>query len=282
MNQKRLLPIATLILSIQFSTGCQALKPRQIEVRSQQVAPELLAINDVPIEVGREYPLLDGVGWVLGIPGKILLWDRRVDNHSISDDTLSVMEDYLAQSNLQHVKVRANQYAPLKDWQRLRANKTVAWPWRYTLGTLSVAGEAIVPGRLFGGDHFNPFTQTIHLYSDIPAIAVHEGGHAKDFTRRKYQGTYAAAYLLVPMWHETLASEDAFAYIQARGEINRMMEANRILYPAYGTYLGNAIGSFVPDYSSPLYLGCVVAGHVNGRMLNRKLERSSGQQLHNH
>ncbi len=252
--------------------GCHVLKPRAIHVKSQQIAPELAAMNDQQVEMGREYPLLDGVGWVLGIPDKILLWDRRASNHAISEDTVYVMQDYLAQNNLAHVKVRANQYAPLQDWKRLRANKSVAWPWRYTLGALSVAGEAIIPGRVFGGDHFNPYTQTIHLYSDIPSVAVHEGGHAKDFTRRTYQGTYAAAYLFVPLWHETIASEDAFAYVHNRGDIELIKESNRILYPAYGTYIGNGVGAFAPAYSTPIYLGGVLLGHLNGRMLNREID----------
>jgi hypothetical protein len=253
--------------------GCRVISPKPIEVMSQQIAPELLQDDSSQIEMGRKRPILDGVGWVIGIPNKILLWDRRVDNHKISSDTVLVMADYLEQNNLPHVKVRANQYAPIEDWKRLRKNKTVAWPWRYTLGTLSVAGEAIIPGRVFGGDHYNPFTQTIHLYSDIPAIALHEGGHAKDFTRRTYQGTYAAAYLFVPLWHEAIASQDAFAYLENRGEVERIAEANRILYPAYGTYVGNGLGYFLPDYSLPLYYGSVIAGHINGRMLNRDLQR---------
>ncbi len=259
-------------LEISSALGCRALKSREIVVRSQQVAPELMALNAQPIEVGEDRPILDGLGWVIGIPDKLLLWDRRASNHDISNETLFVVQDYVQKNNLEHVKVRANQYAPLQDWKRLRANKTVAWPWRYTIGTLSVAGEAIFPGRLIGGDHFNPFTQTIHLYSDIPAVAVHEGGHAKDFTRRTYQGTYAAAYLFVPLWHETIATEDAFAYFESNGDIDQIMEANRILYPAYGTYVGNALGGLAPGYATPIYFGSVLLGHANGRMLNRDIE----------
>lgn len=262
---------ALLAVAATISGGCRVLSPTPIPVASQQIAPELLDLDQPQIELGRPQKIIDGVGWVVGIPGKILLWDRRIDRHKISEDTILTTADYLEDNNLPHVKVRANQYAPLDDWKRLTKNKTVAWPWRYSLGTLSVAGETIFPGRIFGGDHFNPFTQTIHLYSDVPAIALHEAGHAKDFTRRTYQGTYAAAYIFVPLWHETLASEDVFAYLDAQGDPARIIEANRILYPAYGTYVGNALGNFVPDYSFPIYYACVAAGHINGRMLSRDI-----------
>ncbi len=256
------------------SSGCQVLRPIPIAVQTQQIAPELIDSEKSQIEVGRPNTIVDSVGWVLGIPSKILLWDRRIDNHRISEDTVLTMADYLEDNNLPHIKVRANQYAPLQDFKRLRKNKTVAWPWRYTFGVVTVAGETIFPGRVFGGDHFNPFTQTVHLFSDAPAIALHEAAHAKDFTRRTYQGTYAAAYLVFPLWHETIASEDVFAYLDERGENDRIIEANRLLYPAYGTYVGNGLGYLLPNASVPLYYGSVIAGHINGRMLNRKLHPS--------
>ena len=48
------------------------------------------------------------------------------------------------------------------------------------------------PERIFaafpfigGGDHYNPYTNTINIYSDHRAIVLHEGGHAKDFARRR-------------------------------------------------------------------------------------------------
>ena len=261
--------IAVVFLCV--SAGCTAIAPIAIPNRGYRIAPELIAANSEPVEIGKPQPIIDSIGWVLGIPDKILLWDRRVSQHRISEPTLLTAADYIEQNNLPHVKVRANQYAPLDDLKRLPKNKTVGWPYRYTFGVLSVAGEAIIPGRLLGGDHFNPYTQTVHLYSDVPAIALHELGHAKDFTRRKWQGTYALAYSVVPLWHETNASQDAMAYLEQRNDVEGIAEANRTLYPAYGTYVGGAIGDFVPDYALPIYVGAVVAGHINGRLLNRKL-----------
>ncbi len=269
--------LAPFVVAMLLSSGCHVLQPRPIEVRTQQFSPELIDGQESQIEVGSRRPIIDGIGWVVGIPDKILLWDRRIANHRISEDTVLAMAEYLEQNNLPQIKVRANQYAPIDDWHRLRKNKTVAWPYRYTLGALSIAGEAILPGRIFGGDHYNPFSDTIHLYSDVPAIAFHEGGHAKDFTRRTYKGTYATSYLIFPLWHETLASQDALWHVQEQGDVDRIVEANRILYPAYGTYVGNGLGTLVPAYSLPLYYGSVVAGHINGRALNRSVVAGSPQ-----
>ena len=248
------------------------LRPREIDVDRVNVAPELVdATRDSQIERGKQRPMLDGVGWVFGIPSKVILWDRRVENHNVSAKTEESIRRYLDDNDLDHVKVRINQYAPLEDWRRLRANKTVGWGYRYTFGALSVAGEAILPGRLIGGDHYNPFTGTIHIFSDVPAIALHEGGHAKDFTRRKLPGTYAVVTALPfgNLWPEAIATGDALAYAEQQKDPDLEQEGYRILYPAYGTYLGGSIGDFVVPVALPIYAGAVVAGHAVGRIQAR-------------
>jgi hypothetical protein len=134
--------------------------------------------------------------------------------------------------------------------------------------------ETLLPGRLIGGDHYNPYTDTIHLYSDVPAIALHEAAHAKDFATRKYKGTYAAIYLLpvAPLVYEARATDDALAYAETHATVNEQREAYRVLYPAYGTYVGSAAGTLLPGYSSPLYYGSVLGGHIWGRTLARSIE----------
>ena len=267
----RQLVLLLLIASLIGVAGCRVLGPMPIDVQSQHFSAALIDADQPQIEIGKPRPIIDRIGWVVGIPDKLLLWDRRIDRHKISEETILATACYLEDNHLPHVKVRANQYAPLKDWKRLTQNKTISWPTRYTFGAFSVAGEAILPGRIFGGDHFNPFTQTVHLYSDIPAIALHEAAHAKDFSRREHQDLYAAAYLFLPIWHETIASEDVFAYLQDQGDREQIAEAHRILYPAYGTYVGSAVGGFGGSYALPVYFAGVTAGHINGRMLARAL-----------
>ncbi|MFN7733972.1 MAG: hypothetical protein ACK5OB_18895 [Pirellula sp.] len=265
-------------------SACNPLRPRRIDNSKQRVAPELLSANQVPIERGKPRPVIDATGWVVGIPGKILLWNRRIDNHSISAETESTLSEYLAANDLQHVKVRLNQYRPWDDMKRLTKNRTVAWPWRATFGTLSVLGEAVLPGRIFGGDHYNPYTATVHLYSDVPAIALHEAAHAKDFSRRAYPGTYAALYALpvVPLYHESVASADVMAYVQSLGRPELQRQANNVLYPAYGTYVGGAAGVVAPVAAAPLYYGSVLGGHLAGRMESRRIPSnpSNGPSLY--
>lgn len=260
--------------------GCfsNPLAPREIPLAEAHLAPQIL--DDRPlIQRGKPRPIIDTVGWVVGIPGKILLWDRRVDNHRIGYETEAMLAEYIEQNQLDGVRVRVNQYRPGEDWSRLVRNKSVGAGWRYTFGTLSVLGETLLPGRVFGGDHYNPYTNTIHLYSDIPAIALHEAAHAKDFARRKWKGTYAAVYMLpiVPLYHESVATADVFAYLEAEKSPQELAAASRILYPAYGTYAGNAAGTVFSPYGTPLYFAGLIGGHVIGRRESDRILSESQQ-----
>ncbi len=138
--------------------------------------------------------------------------------------------------------------------QARRQNKTVGAGWRYTIGAISVLFYTILPGRFFGGDAYNPYTNTIYLYSDIPAVALHEAGHSKDFGRRENKGTHAALYLLpfAPLYYEANATSDALTYLENQSRWKDQQRAYEILYPAYGTYVAGIWG--------------VIPGHIIGRM----------------
>lgn len=261
-------------------SGCATTPYRFGSAQWYRTSPELEA-RTLPqtIERGEPNKLLDTVGWVWGIPDKIILWDRRIDNHDIGPQTEAAVTDYLAKNELSSVKVRLNQYHPGDDWRRLVANDSVGAGWRYTLGTLSVLGETILPGRIFGGDHFNPFTNTIHVYSDVPAVAVHEAGHAKDFAQRKWKGTYAAVYLLpgVPLYHEAQATNDALGYLLTESDEQTQKDAYEILYPAYGTYVGGALGSVFSGYGT--YVASVLGGHALGRIKSSQIDSGTLPEL---
>ena len=230
---------------------------------SYHTSQELAACTQTQIERGKPNVVVDSLGWVWGIPGKIILFDRRVENHRIDSQTEEVMAAYLNDNELLTVKVRLNQYRPLDDWKRLAANKSVGAGWRYTFGAVILLGETIFPGRVFGSDHYNPYSNTIHLYSNVPALGLHEAGHSKDYARRKWKGTYAATYFLplVPLYQEAVATNDALGYVMTTGDLQARQEAYNILYPAYGTYVGNAISGVVPGG----YFVGVIGGHIAGR-----------------
>ena len=78
---------------------------------SPQDAPPQLEIAE-----GRPNRFVDSVGWVIGIPGKLLLWDRRVNNHCITPETTEAIARYAEQNHLNDACLRINQYArPARD-----------------------------------------------------------------------------------------------------------------------------------------------------------------------
>jgi len=225
------------------------------------------------IERGKPNALIDGVGWVVGIPSKVILWNIRMDNHSIGTNTEMTLQAYLGRNSLTNVKVRLNQYAPGGEWSRLFRNKTVGWGWRYTLGILSCAFYTILPQRIFGGDNYNAYTDTISLYSDVPAVALHEAGHAKDFEGRTWKGTYAFTYSLpfVAWYHEAQATGDAVGYLRDQPDGEAERRAYHVLYPAYGTYIGGSASEWVAPYTWVYYAG-VIPGHIAGRWKGSTVE----------
>jgi len=258
--------LAAALLSL--AGGCATAPYRYgVSYADPRAGPPLTA--EEQIVRGRPHWLLDRSDciWPGSWLGKLVLWDRRVDNHAIGPETEAVLRRYLDANELRHVKVRLNAYHVGDEWRRLVGNRSVGAGWRYTLGVLSWLQYTLLPGRFFGGDHYNPYTNTIHLYSDIPAIAVHEAGHSKDFADRRWKGTYAFLYLLplVSLYHEAQATNDALGYLRDAESPALQREGYRILYPAYGTYLGGGFGDFVPVFGTGVYVAAIVGGHVLGR-----------------
>lgn len=218
------------------------------------------------VERGKSHLLVDATGWVFGIPSRILLWDRRVKNHNISQRTEQAVIDYVERNNMTDICIRVNQYAPLDEWRRLCENTEVGAGWRYTVGALGVAGYTLFPGRLFGRDRYNPYTNSLYIYSDVPSLGIQSAAYAKDLRTRPNPGTYAFVNELpvLAMWRETIATQDALDYVAATGDRQAREESLVILYPHYGLLAGGTVEGVL--MGSPFIpLGGLVLGHLSGR-----------------
>lgn len=224
----------------------------------------LPASQCVEVEYGQRRPILDGTGWLLGAPEKLLYWDRRVNNHCISEETVDRIAEYLVSRDLADVKVRVNQYAPADEWRRMVANRRIGAGWKYTLGTLTCLRYTLLPGRLFGGDEYNPYSNTVSLYSDVPALGYAESAYAFDVHQRQHPGTYVAVQSLpfVAMWHETIATGDVLTYVALRGDEEEIAENRRVLYVRYGITLGGEAGRLLPDGSLAFQVVGAGMGHL--------------------
>jgi hypothetical protein len=230
----------------------------------------LLRAGESQIERGRPVAFLDGVGhYVVSLPSKLILWNWEVDRHRISPETEAALVRYLEANGLQNVKVRLNQYSPGAEFRRLFHNRAINGFWRYTIGILSVSYYTILPGRFFGGDNYNPYTNTLNIYSDDPAILLHEGGHAKDFAGREWKGVYGALRLLpgFDLYQEGRATSDAIGYLIDGEQRDEQRSAYRVLYPAFGTYVAGEYTRWVPlGYLENLAfaLAGAIPGHIAG------------------
>lgn len=235
------------------------------------------AASSIAVERGRPRPFIDGVGWTLGLPAKLVFWDRRVDNHDVSPETESQALEFLAAHNVDDVLVRVNQYDPLGEWRRLRENDAHAAPWRYTVGSLYTLGYTLAPGRLFGGDWYNPFTNSMHLYSDIPAVAMEQAAYAHEVQSRATPSVYASAHALpfVGLLHESTKRDDVYQYVDENGDLEARKEARRVLEPRLGAEIGGDIGAVVPG-GGFWALGGAMFGHFTGGVRAQALQEPAG------
>jgi hypothetical protein len=232
-----------------------------------------LADASPSIERGRPLPFLDGLNhYVLSLPVKLLLLNWRLQDHELPQRNERILERYLELNQLRSVKVRHNQWAPVDEWRRMWSNDQVGIGYRATLGMLTWLRYTLFPDRVFGGlpvpfvgggDHFNPFSNTIHLFSSDLGVALHEGGHAKDYVRHRAKGTTFVLLRLLPgidLWQEAVASQDAIQFLYCISEEDEEVRAYHTLIPAYSTYVaGYFSGGLV------VTLPIVGAGHVIGR-----------------
>ncbi len=230
----------------------------------------------IDIERGQPRKVVDGIGWFFGIPSKVLLWNRRADNHHVSPHTQNALVEYMAANGLVSTKVRINQYRPFDDWRRLRKNKRVGAGWRYTVGTLHTLGDTIFPGRIFGGDHYNPYTDTVHVYSDIPSLALEQSAYAKDVHHRPHPGTYAAVHglPLVRLGRERRNKNDVLSYVDRYGTIQERIEARHTLQPQFGSEVGGDIGQLLPQVQPLVKLTGAIVGHAVGRTQGHRIAKA--------
>ena len=231
-----------------------------------QATTEALLCDDPQFERGQPHKVVDSVGWVFGIPKKIILWDRRAVNHRVTPETEQHLAAYLDANGLGSTKVRINQYDPRGEWRRLRANKEVGAGWRYTFGTVNLVFYTIAPGRLFGSDRYNPYTDSVYIYSDIPCIAQEQAAYAKMVHARENPGTYYAVTSLpvVQLWPEKQSKNDVLDYTLSSGTPEMHEEATRVLYAEFGAEVGGQASLFLGS-NLPLTLAGAGIGHIAAR-----------------
>ncbi len=259
-----------------FLTACHSMEKKYNYGNPYLPAPAFDE-EDPQFEEGEPVWLLDKAGhYIFSLPSKLVLWSWKMENHDLSEETKTYLKNYIRENNLRDVKVRFNQYAPVSEWKRLGKNENINPFARYTIGVISLISYTLLPERLLaglvGGDHYNPFTNTINVYSDSAPVLIHEGGHAKDFAQREHRTSYAvirAVPIVGPLYQEARASDDALNYFAEKNDKQKLEESYDILTPAYATYVGGSIGDI---FVRPITSLTVIPGHFYGRYKKRSVD----------
>ncbi|RPI87230.1 MAG: hypothetical protein EHM42_05365 [Planctomycetaceae bacterium] len=252
-----------------------------------------LACNSNPYQYGKFYPAgveppplvvehggpserLDKLRHIVQFPARLFSFGREHNAEEMARQTEDQVIEYLEQNDLYDVYVAVNQYEPKDQWRRLRENDRIAPGWRYSVGALSVVGYFLLPGRVFGRDSYNPYTNTLSINSSDPTRALFEAAYAKDLHYQKYPGNYAAmsSMPVLSMVHQTRAASDVVGYLQTQEEWELEKRAYPRLYAQIGARSAKIAGPFVPGLAGPvLGLGGSIVGHAAGRIVAGKRDK---------
>lgn len=251
--------------------GCVSSNPRYDNFQSSD-----LQDSEVTVAYGRPHRFADGLASLVGLPERVLTLHPNVNNHQFSDSTRRHLLSYLEKNDLTDVYVRVNQYDPVGEWRRLRDNERIAPGWKYTVGLLPLTMYTLVPGRIFGGDQYNPFTNSLSINSDISAVALHEAAYARDVRNRSLPGTYVAINELpfLSLWRHAQGIKDVVKYAQQQGDWPTECETYRVVYPMIGMHIASGgfhavLGNEPLEgmFLTPLLpIGGAIAGHAAGEM----------------
>ena len=253
-------------LPVFLVSGCAA-TPYQFG-RFHPQEPAGVALTPIEIDYGQPHKVLDKIAWVVGTPARILTLNKKTNNHDISPETVETLKTYLEENDITDVYVAVNDYDPKGQWKRLRENDRMAPFWKYSMGTATWLGYTIFPNRVFGGDRYNPYTNSLNLSSDVPALVLSEAAYAKDIHSRRHPGAYAAFVNDLPvltLFRHARATSDVLGYARTKGDWKTEEQGYHVLYPQMGEATVGTAGPLVPTIGPFLGLGGAVAGHVAGR-----------------
>ncbi len=232
--------------------------------------PDQVNVEPIVVEYGKPNKTVDNIGWVVGIPARLITMNKNVNNHHISPETLEKLRLYLERNDITDVYVAVDLYDPKAQWKRLRENDRIRPFWRYSFGAINWLGYTILPNRIFGGDRYNPFTNTLNLSSDVPALVLAEAAYAKDIHGQRNPGVYASIVTDMPVlsvWRQGRAASDLLGYARTHDDWPVEKQAYQVLYPQMGVGAVGPIGTFVPVVGPYIDIGGALAGHAVGRTI---------------
>jgi hypothetical protein len=271
---RRLLPARAVSLLLMvlclFTSGCKAGSKCYRELASREELRK--SAPPVTFEYGTPNAVFDSVRTVAELPARLMTGGRLKVDHLPSQETQEVIADYMQHNQLTDVPVKINQYRPWQEWQRLRANQNINPCWKYTAGTVSMAVYTFLPGRVFGRDEYNAFTDSLYINSGRLTDSLHAAAYAKDVHNREAPGTYASVNLLpvVALWKTTRAVNDVVGYAQACESWELESGVYRDQYPQVAVKTVAPASFFLTPIGN---VAMAVSGGAVGYIVGRSVEK---------
>jgi len=273
-SSRRCVAMGALLISSMLGACFSAPGPYQT-TRFAATTRETPPAGRAGIVRGKPAPIVDFLnGYLFSLPAKLLYFNPRLHDHALPERSEELLLEYLEANGLaDKVLIRHNQWAPVDEWRRLRANTDVNAFYRYTIGLYYLGYYTLLPPRLFGGsfvslgDRFNPYTNSISVYTSDVAFLLHEAGHVKDYNQVEKKGTWGA-WLEIPVGAliaEYFASSDAVQFVYCTGHPELERSFYRRLIPAYGSYIGGYASYLIPG-GQLVVVGGIFAGHAVGNV----------------
>lgn len=232
-----------------------------------------------PIIHTRPHPRLDR--WE-----RLVEWPQRLigraaqDDIALSEETVEMLRQYLAENGLRDVRIVYNEYSPLAQWWRLRENERISAGWKYSIGTATVIGGTLFPARVFDRNKYNPFTNTLEINSDRPFEILNYAVVAHRVESHDWRDLYVVTTQLRPigMVNRLNAGYEALDYARSQNDWKLEQAGYRQLYPQTANLGTIAAAPFLPLYAMPLVGlgGNMVGTHVANRTIE-KLEHERSE-----
>lgn len=238
------------------------------------------SVAEVVIERGEPNKRLDRMSDVVSWPRRTL-FPELPDKRDIHPETIEQVAEYLEKNDLHGVRVSVRDYQPREQWHRLRESQVVPPLTKYTIGSLSVVSYTLLPGRVFGRNSYNPYTDTLYVNSEAPALLVHEAAFAKNVRKQPLPGIYAvSSHLpLLAAWSEVDGAREVIGYAQTEQNWDLEQQSYREVYPKVGAVTMRGTAALAPVWwGGPLIsLAGGAVGGAAGRaaLANRENEMHS-------
>ena len=275
--------LGLLCSQLAFAWGCASRPYRYGEFsKSDGNEPVAAAPRQVNFKYGQPHKRLDRMSDIVSWPRRKLR-PNEPDKREITDETAEKLRQYLEKNDLDDVQVTVRDYDPAEQWRRLRENRIVPPVSRYTFGLLSVANYSLLPGRVFGRNAYNPYTNTLYVNSEAPALLLHQAAFAKNVRGRPLPGVYAVTSHVpfLAVWHDVDAARDLVGYARAEENWDLEAESYREVYPRVGSQATGGVAVFVPVWWGGPVLGLAgsAVGSVAGRSTLASRERQRDREI---